>query len=83
MTIDDIARTVQRGRKALGLTQEQLAARAKVSRSTIARMETGRLADIGYGALLRILNAVKLDLRLTALSRGRPTFERPVLHRVR
>ncbi|MDX2264325.1 MAG: helix-turn-helix domain-containing protein [Hyphomicrobiales bacterium] len=75
MTLDDIATAVREARKELRLTQEQLAALAQVSRPTIARLETGRLAQIGYKPLLRILNATGLDLRLTPLNRGRPTLD--------
>ncbi len=73
MTIDDLGLAVRNGRRGLGLTQEQLA--ASVSRITVARQETNRAADIGFRSLLRILNAVGLDLRLTDFNRGRPTIE--------
>ena len=75
MDLDSIGREIRSQRGVLGLTQEQLAAKALVSRPTIARLETGRATDLGYRALLRILNALGLDLRVSVLNRGRPTLE--------
>lgn len=75
MHLDTLGQEIRRQRAALGFTQEQLAARALVSRPTIARLETGRATDLGYRAILRILYALGLDLRLTTLNRGRPTLE--------
>lgn len=46
-----------------------------MSRPTIARLETGRATDLGYRSILRILNALGLDLRVSTLNRGRPTLE--------
>lgn len=75
MDLDLLGREIKRQREVLGLTQEQLAAKAMVSRPTIARLETGRATDLGYRAVLRILNALDLDLRVSTLNRGRPTLE--------
>jgi transcriptional regulator with XRE-family HTH domain len=75
MDLDLLGREVKRQRDVLGLTQEQLAAKATVSRPTIARLETGRATDLGYRAVLRILNALDLDLRVSTLNRGRPTLD--------
>ena len=75
MLIEDIAARVKETRRAQGLTQLALAERAKVSRPTIARLETGKLPEIGYRTLLKILRALDLDLRLTTLNKGRPTLD--------
>jgi transcriptional regulator with XRE-family HTH domain len=75
MNLDSLGQEIRRQRAALGLTQEQLAAKALVSRPTIARLETGRATDLGYRSILRILNALGLDLRISTLNRGRPTLE--------
>jgi len=75
MDLDSLGPAIRRQRDALGLTQEQLAVRSLVSRPTIARIETGRATDLGYRCLLRILNALGLDLRLSTLDRGRPTLD--------
>jgi transcriptional regulator with XRE-family HTH domain len=62
-------------RRALGLKQDELAARSKVSRPTIARLETGTARELGFNKLIRMLAALRLDLRLTDANVGRPTLE--------
>jgi transcriptional regulator with XRE-family HTH domain len=71
----DFGPRLREARRAAGLTQQQLATAAGVSRPTIDRLENGRATDIGVRALLRLLQAVGLDLRLTTLNRGRPTLD--------
>lgn len=66
---------VKQRRGQVGLTQGELAQRAKVSRPQIDRLENARLPDTGVKALLRILNAVGLDLRVVELRRERPTLD--------
>jgi transcriptional regulator with XRE-family HTH domain len=75
LVLDDLAKAVADHRKRLGLTQQDLAQRARVSRLLIARLETGRLPEIGAKKLIRILNAAGLDLRVTSLNQQRPTLE--------
>ena len=75
MDLESLGTAIKQARKALGLTQADLAIKALVSRPTIARLETGRATDLGYRLLLRILYVVELDLRLTTLNRGRPTLD--------
>jgi len=62
-------------RKALKLTQTALANRAKVGRSTIDALENGRMTELGFTKIARILSALKLDIQLTEATRGRPTLE--------
>ena len=62
-------------RKALKLTQTALANRAKVGRSTIDALENGRMTELGFTKIARILSALKLDIQLTEAARGRPTLE--------
>ena len=73
--LSDIARTVAQERRRLGLTQHQVASKAKVSRLLVARLETERLPELGVKKLIRILNAVGLDIRITSLNQKRPTLE--------
>lgn len=47
----------------MGLSQEALARRAGVSRTTVARMETVARGDISVSALVRLLEAAGYDLR--------------------
>jgi transcriptional regulator with XRE-family HTH domain len=73
--LEEIIDTIIVHRKQLGLTQERLAAKARVSRPLIAKLETGRYPEVGVRKLLRILRAVGLDLRVTTLNLKRPTLE--------
>jgi DNA-binding XRE family transcriptional regulator len=73
--VEEIAKTIAAHRRQRGLTQDQLAKKAKVSRPLIAKLETGRYPEVGIKKLLRILRAVGLDLRITTLNLKRPTLE--------
>jgi len=71
----EIGRVVRQRRRDRKLTREQLAAACGVSRARIELLENGRLGEIGFRNLSKILNAVGMDLRLTELNRRRPTLE--------
>ena len=71
----EIGGQIRTQRKVLRMTQHQLADAARVSRLLIAKLETERLPELGVKKLMRILNAVGLDLRVSTLNRQRPTLE--------
>lgn len=71
----EIGKTVKARRKDLKLTQNALAARAGVSLARVEGLENGRLPEIGFKNLSRILTALGLDFRLTELNQRRPTLE--------
>lgn len=73
--LPEIGEEVRKRRGELGLTREQLASHSGVSRARIEALENQRLVEIGFQNLLRVLNAVGLDLRLTELNQRRPTLE--------
>ena len=62
-TLADVADVLRRVRKAERLSQEALAQRAGVSRTTIARMETLAKGDMSVSVLLRLLEAAGYDLK--------------------
>lgn len=62
-------------RKELGLTQSQLAQKARVGLSTLDALENARLGELGYSKITNILTALGLELRLQEISRRRPTLE--------
>lgn len=74
MDIVDVGGLLRKARKEKRLTQSALAATAGLTRSRIDAIENGRAADVGIKYLLRAMNAVGLDLRVTALNENRPTF---------
>jgi transcriptional regulator with XRE-family HTH domain len=73
--LSELGEKVKQARKALRLTRNQLATKAAVSRARIEALENLRAADIGFKNLLRIMNAVGLDFRVTTLNQRRPTLE--------
>ena len=63
-TLSDVADMLRNARREAGLSQEELARRAGVARSTVARMETLAKGDMSVSALIRLLEAAGYDLRL-------------------
>lgn len=59
-----IGKDIRDARKSLGMTQHELAAAAKVSRPTIARVETG--SNISTGTLEKVAKALGKRLRISA-----------------
>lgn len=70
-SLADLGREVARLRKARGLTQKQLRALAGMGQSTLARFETGQVAEFGTRKLLRLLEVLGHGL---TVSPERPTF---------
>ena len=63
-TLFDVAEMLKEARAESRLSQEALASRAGVSRSTVARMETLAKGDMSVSALVRLLEAAGYDLKL-------------------
>lgn len=62
-TLADVADVLRSVRREAGLSQEALAQRAGVSRTTVARMETLAKGDMSISVLLRLLEAAGYDLK--------------------
>ncbi|THF63335.1 helix-turn-helix transcriptional regulator [Pseudothauera rhizosphaerae] len=62
-TLADVADMLRSARREAGLSQEALAQRAGVSRTTVARMETLAKGDMSVSALVRLLEAAGYDLK--------------------
>lgn len=63
-TLFDVSEMLKQARGEARLSQDALASRAGVSRSTVARMETMAKGDMSVSALVRLLEAVGYDLKL-------------------
>jgi transcriptional regulator with XRE-family HTH domain len=70
-----IGTEIAKRRKALRLRQSDVAERAGVSRATLDALENGRLGELGFAKVSRILAVVGLELRLGEAVRRRPTLE--------
>jgi transcriptional regulator with XRE-family HTH domain len=75
LPLASIGELIASKRKELGLTQTQLAHKARVGLSTLDALENARLGELGYSKITNILTALGLELRLQEASRRRPTFE--------
>ena len=75
MDLIELGERVKAARKSKGWSQTELAQASGTGRARLEALENARLAEMGIKHLLRILNALDLDLRLTQLNRGRPTLE--------
>lgn len=62
-------------RRQANLKQAELALRARIGRSTLDALENGRLGELGFSKIARILAALGLDLKITAIRQDRPTLE--------
>jgi len=63
-TLSDVAEQLKTARAEAKLTQTELAARAGVARTTLARMETLGRGDMSVSALVRLLEAAGYDLKV-------------------
>jgi len=63
-TLYDVAEMLKSARREAGLSQAELAQRAGVARTTVARMETLAKGDMSVSALIRLLEAAGYDLKL-------------------
>ncbi|WP_248769258.1 helix-turn-helix transcriptional regulator [Pseudomonas sp. MWU12-2345] len=63
-TLFDVAQMLKDARREAHLSQEAIASRAGVARSTVARMETLAKSDMSVSALVRLLEAAGYDLKL-------------------
>jgi transcriptional regulator with XRE-family HTH domain len=71
----ELGELVKKTRRAQKLSQGDLVQRSNVSRARLDALENGRISDIGFKNLMRVINALGLDLRVTQLNEGRPTLE--------
>lgn len=75
MDLIDIGEALREARKSAGLSQSELAELADTGRARIDAIENGRAPEVGVKFLLRLMNAVGLDLRMTTFNAGRPTLD--------
>lgn len=62
-TVSDLGEAVAARRRALGLKQGDVAARAGIPPETLSRFERGKLAEFGSRKLLAVLAALGMELQ--------------------
>ena len=70
-----IGELIAERRRALGLSQSELAARVRLSRATVEALENGRSGEVGFAKVSRLLAAVGCELRVGEARQQRPTLE--------
>lgn len=70
-TLSDVAEQLKAARTEAKLTQTELAARAGVARTTLARMETLGRGDMSVSVLVRLLEAAGYDLKVVKTGHSR------------
>lgn len=69
-TLDALGRALAQARRDRGLTQKELAALCGLGQSTLARFETGGVAEFGARKLLRLLEVLGYELAFTPRQAG-------------
>jgi transcriptional regulator with XRE-family HTH domain len=75
VTLSLISEQIAAKRKKLDLSQTELARKAAVSRATLDALENGRLGELGFSKLVKILSALGMELKLQDASPSRPTLD--------
>jgi len=75
LTLTRIGEQIALRRKTLGLSQAALARQAEVGHSTLDALENGRIGELGFSKILRLLSALGLELALKETSARRPTLD--------
>lgn len=70
-TLADVAEMLRSARREVRLSQDELAQRAGVSRTTVTRMETLAKGDMSVSVLVRLLESAGYDLKLVKLGHVR------------
>lgn len=69
-TLPDLGQAVARLRKEQNMTQKELAALCGMGQSTLARFETGGVAEFGSRKLLRLLEVLGHGMAFVPMKRG-------------
>lgn len=64
MTLSEIGMKVREKRKEMGITQAELSKQAKMSRTTLSKLENGYFGNISVATLDNILSTLGLTIEL-------------------
>lgn len=74
-TVVALGKQLQARRKALKKTQAEIGAETGLRQEVLSRLERGRLADFSVSKLLRLVQALDLEITLTPSGIRQPTLE--------
>ena len=72
--IEEVGEQLRARRRALGMSQTEVAALNRVNRVTLSRLENGKLPEIGIRKVMAISATLGLELTLNVASQ-RPTLQ--------
>jgi transcriptional regulator with XRE-family HTH domain len=75
LTLTSIGAEIAAKRKAQGLSQAALAKKAAVGHSTLDALENGRLGELGFSRITKILSVLGMELKLQEAISRRPTLD--------
>lgn len=75
LSLLSLGEEIAKKRKALGLTQAELAGKARIARSTLEALENARMGELGYSKITNILAVLGLEFKLQEAKARRPTLE--------
>ena len=75
LTLSSIGSQIVTARRKRKWTQAELGKRSSVSRATIEALENGRLGELGFSKVEKILAALGMELKLQEIGAARPTLE--------
>jgi transcriptional regulator with XRE-family HTH domain len=75
LDIISLGGSIAEQRKKLKLSQADLSRKAGISRATLDAVENGRVGELGFSKLTKLLAALGLELMLQTASSQRPTLD--------
>jgi transcriptional regulator with XRE-family HTH domain len=73
--LSSVGEQIAAKRKTLGLSQAELARRARIGHSTLDALENGRLGELGFAKIARLVSALGMELKIEDATARRPTME--------
>ena len=64
LPLASLSEQIAKKRKSLGLSQSALAKKARIGLSTLDALENGRIGELGFSKITKILSALGLELKL-------------------
>ena len=75
LTLSSIGSQIASKRKTARMSQSELAKTVGVSRATLDALENGRMGELGYTKITKLLTALGLELKLQETGSRRPTLD--------